>query len=151
MVKNPNQTLSVFFLFLVALLITGCNNAYFEKDTRVQLIDGSIPPAFEIKGNGTSPIFLVFGPYEGGYGKDGNPLPVWEIDPERNAQGIEAYKYSPFTYGQIPKGYIQNNPKDGQTPVLLEGKEYRFYVHVNSANGGGTCFRIYNQKAIKCK
>jgi hypothetical protein len=63
----------------------------------------------------------------------------------------EGTRYSPFTYGQIPVGYRQNKPKDNQPPKLLEGKEYHFYAHVNSANGSGICFRIQDQKAVKCR
>jgi len=136
---------------LALLLTIGCNNAFFESDTKVKLVEGSAPPTFEITGSGTSPIFLVFGPYEGNYGKDGDPPPYWEIDPKPEARGIEVSKYSPFTYGQMPAGYIQNKPKNNQIPEMFEGKEYHFYVHVNSANGDGVCFRIQNQKAISCK
>lgn len=148
--KIPGKVLTLL-LFVMLLPITGCNNASFEADTKVKLVDGSTPPTFEITGNGTSPIFLMFGPYEGDYGKDGNPSPLWEIDPKPEARGIRVNKYSPFTYGQIPAGYIQNKPKNNQIPELLEGKEYHFYVHVNSANGDGSCFRIQNQKAVRCK
>lgn len=138
-------------LLLVMLLTIGCNNAFFESDTKVKLVEGSAPPTFEITGNGTSPTFLMFGPYEGDYGKDGHPPPLWEIDPKPEARGIEVNKYSPFTYGKIPAGYKQSEPKNNQIPELLEGKEYHFYVHVNSANGDGFCFRIQNQKAIRCR
>lgn len=141
----------ILLLFVILPPVIGCNNASFEVDTKVKLIDGSTPPTFEITGNGTSPIFLVFGPYEGDYGKDGDPPPYWEIDPKPEMRGMEVNKYSPFTYGQIPAGYIQNKPKNNQIPELLEGKEYHFYVHVNGANGDGICFRIQNQKAIRCK
>jgi hypothetical protein len=141
----------LLLLILAASPIVGCNNAFFEIDTEVKLIEGSYPPSFKITGNGSSPIFLMFGPYEGDYGKDGNPLPLWELDPKPDAQGIEVNRYSPFTYGQIPIGYRQNKPKDDQPPKLLEGKEYHFYVHVNSANGSGVCFRIQDQKAVKCR
>ncbi len=142
---------AVYLITLIMLLTSGCNNAFFEVDTKVTLKEGASPPVFYITGNGTSPIFLVFGPYEGNYGKDGNPPPLWELDPEPAARGIEVNKYSPFTYGQLPSGYIQGKPKENRIPELLEGKEYSFYIHVNSANGGGTCFRIQDGKAAGCK
>jgi hypothetical protein len=141
----------VLLSFSMTSSITGCNTAFFEVSTKVKLVEGSNPPAFEISGNGTSPIFLMFGPYEGDYGKDGDPPPLWEIDPKPEALGIEVNKYSPFTYGQVPAGYMQNKPTNSQVPELLEGKEYYLYIHVNSANAGGTCFRIQNQKAVSCK
>ena len=141
----------VLFLVLAILPIIGCKNAFYEIDTEVELIDESNPPSFKITGNGRSPILLVFGPYEGDYGKDGNPIPIWELDPTSHMGEIEVNRYSPFTYGQIPAGHLQKKPNGGLPPKLLEGKEYHFYVHVNSANGGGTCFRIQNQKAVKCQ
>jgi hypothetical protein len=150
MVKKLCKTLALLFFSMTPLII-GCNNAFLEVPTRVKLVEDSNPPAFEVSGNGTSPIFLMFGPYEGDYGKNGDPPPLWEIDPKPEAQRIEVNKYSPFTYGQIPAGYMQKKPMNNQIPALLEGKEYHFYVHVNSASGGGTCFRIQNQKAVSCK
>ena len=142
---------AIYLIFLLLLSTSGCNNAFFEVDTRVKLREGAAPPTFDITGNGTSTIFLVFGPYEGDYGKDWNPPPLWELDPKPEARGMEVSKYSPFTYGQVPSGYIQRNPKDNRIPTLLEGKEYHFYVHVNSANGDGICFRIQDGKAVGCK
>jgi len=147
------MSVKVLTLLLIVMLLStqGCNNAFYEADTKVKLVEGSAPPAFKITGNGKSAIFLMFGPNEGDYGKDGNPPPLWEIDPKPEARDIEVNKYSPFTYGNIPAGYTQNKPKNDQIPELLEGKEYTFYVHVNSANGDGICFRIQNQKAVRCK
>jgi hypothetical protein len=141
----------IISLYLAVSSITGCTNASFEIDTRVELVDDSNPPIFKITGNGASPTFLMFGPYEGEYGRDGKPLPLWEIDPKPEIRGREVSRYSPFTYGHIPEGYTQSIPKNDQIPQLLEGKEYHFYVYVNSANGGGICFRIRNQKAVKCR
>jgi hypothetical protein len=149
MMKRGRNT--VCLIYFIILSFSGCNNAFFEVDTKVNLKEGVIPPTFYITGNGTSPIFLVFGPYEGDYGKDGNPTPLWELDPKPGARGMEVSKYSPFIYGQIPNGYIQRNPKDNRIPILLEGKEYHFYVHVNSANGEGICFRIQDGKTVGCK
>jgi len=149
MMERDRKTLCLICVMLFS--ISGCNNAFFEVDTKVKLEEGAGPPRFYITGNGTSPTFLIFGPYEGDYGKDGNPNPLWQLDPKPEAQGMEVSKYSPFTYGQVPIGFIQSKPKDDRIPTLLEGKEYHFYVHVNSANGGGVCFRIQNGKAVKCK
>jgi len=149
MMKRNRKT--VCLIYVVLFSISGCNNAFFEVDTKVKLEEDATPPRFYLTGNGVSPIFLVFGPYEGDYGKDGNPPPLWEIDPKPEAREVEVSKYSPFTYGQIPGGYVQRKPKDNRIPTLLEGKEYHFYVHVNSANGGGVCFRIQDGKAVKCK
>ena len=117
--RRSNKRL-LLLLILATSTIVGCNNAFFEIDTEVKLIDGSYPPSFKITGNGSSPIFLMFGPYEGDYGKDGNPFPLWELVPKPDAQGIDVNRYSPFTYGQIPVGYRQNKPKDNQPPKLLE-------------------------------
>jgi hypothetical protein len=149
MMKRDRKTICLIYFMMLS--ISGCNNAFFEVDTKVKLKEGATPPTFHITGNGTSPIFLVFGPYEGDYGKDGNPTPLWEIDPKPEVQGMEVSKYSPFIYGQIPSGYVRRNPKDDRIPGLLEGKEYHFYVHVNGANGEGICFRIHGGKAVRCR
>jgi hypothetical protein len=138
-------------IYAIMLSISGCNNAFYEVDTKVELKEGANPPTFNITGNGKSAIFLMFGPFEGDYGKDGNPAPFWELDPKQEVQEMEVSKYSPFVYGQIPSGYIKHKPKDDRIPALLEGKEYLFYVHVNSANGDGICFRIQGGKAVRCR
>ena len=36
----------------------------------------------------------MFGPYEGDYGKDGNQLPLWELVPKPEEQGIDVNRYS---------------------------------------------------------
>jgi hypothetical protein len=148
--KTPSYLLTLL-LFLAPLSTAGCNNAFYEVDTKVRLVEGSAPPTFEITGNGKSATFLIYGPFEGDYGKNGDPPPLWQLDPKPEAGDIEVNKYSPFTYGQIPADYIQNKPKNNQIPELLEGKEYNLYIHVNGANGGGVCFRIQNQKAVRCQ
>jgi hypothetical protein len=130
----------------IVLLISGC---VIEIDTKVKLVEGSSPPTFLFSGNGAFMIVVLFGPYEGDYGKDGNPKPIWEVNTMGGSQMIT--KYSPFTYGKLQKGLYQRTPENGEIPVLEEGKEYHIHVEVAGANGGDACFRIESGRAVSCR
>lgn len=132
-------------------LIIGCSNAFFEKDTKVKLVEGSDPPTFELSGNGVRPVFLVWGPFDSRadmekMNKDTPPL--MELDVKPGTEGQVITKYSPFVYGKIPPDYYLKLPSDGKMPSLIEGKFYSFYVYVLNANGGGDCFLIQQGKAV---
>jgi hypothetical protein len=120
-----------------------------ERNTVVKLVEGSSPPTFHLSGDGIMMIIVLFGPYGGEYGKDGNPKPIWEVNTKDGGKIINAY--SPFIYGVLPNDLYQRTPKGTGAPVLEEGKEYVLHFAVAGAKAGGACFRMKNGKALSCR
>jgi hypothetical protein len=136
------------------LLLTfcGCNQAFFEKDTRVSIIDINNPPTFKLSGSGILMRFIVSGPYsrleELEHTATGNTSETWEISPTGYA-GKEASKLPTVNYGVLPPGFTQITPKEGSPLQLKEDMYYAIALPSISANYRRLCFTIQSNKAIK--
>jgi len=78
---------------------------------------------------------------------DANKL-VWELRP---GGGDNRIKNLPqITYGNIPAGFDQYFPKDGNRPEpLQEGKIYEVSGTAYNANGGMIWIRVQGNKTIR--
>lgn len=129
------------------LLLGGC---LLERDTVVS-IAGSNPPTFRLKGSGYQDFFGV----REFTAKEIVPLPerpvidtpaFWEIWPP---DGPTADQWPPVKYGQVPSGFKQKIPKQGEPPPLEEGKMYEAGGPASNANGGSIWFKIQDGKSVE--
>jgi hypothetical protein len=133
------------------MIASGCNNAFFERRTRVTIADDGMPPSFKLSGSGVVARIFFNGPYDGIDTKEieaklSNPA-IWEIDaPRSNIDDLPILKY-----GSLPPGFTQIKPTNGPPPDLIEGKCYSVTIPTISADGGGIHFCIRNGKAEKVR
>lgn len=135
--------------FSLLIIMSGCNNAFFEKGTQVTIVDGGVPPSFKLSGNGTVLRIFFYGPYNA---IDTDEIKtkledpaIWELDAPR----LSIERLPIIKYGVLPLGFTQIRPSNGPPPNLVEGKCYSISVPTNGANGGGLYFCVRNGKSEK--
>jgi len=121
-----------------------------ERDTVVS-IDGNNPPTFRLKGSGYQDFIAVHELSS----KEIVPLPerpvidtptLWEIWPP---DGLTADQWPLLKYGQVPSGFKQKIPQQGEPPALEEDKVYEAGGPASNANGGSIWFKIQNGKSVE--
>ena len=142
--KRVPALVGVLLLSLLLALLAAC-----EVDTRLT-IRGN-PADFIISGSGTLGALRVLGPKR--QRKSGDPAvesTYWEILPEKghlNGRPITALEH--VTYGEIPVGYVQVYPEQGEAPTLIEGEHYQVWLRTVNANGASKQFTIRDGKAVE--
>ncbi|HVG35618.1 MAG TPA: hypothetical protein VM911_21385 [Pyrinomonadaceae bacterium] len=135
------KILLALFLLLLSLAAT-C-----ERDTRLNIESGN-PPEFIMSGSGALTILRMHGPkVREGQGETAHI--IWEVVPKdgaANAKGVE--EIGTVIYGQIPAGYVQNYPEQGQAPTLVEGEEYDVWLITDNANGVKRHFVVRDGKIL---
>jgi hypothetical protein len=136
---NLTKYLLIFMLSLISLAAT-C-----ERDTKLTIESGT-PPKFIMSGSGSLTLLRVHGPkVREGQGETAHI--IWEVVPKggaSNAKGVE--EIGTVIYGQVPTGYVQNYPDQGQAPLLGEGEEYDIWLITANANGVKRYFIIHDGK-----
>lgn len=141
-------------LFLLLLVMLGCSHAACERNTVVSFADDKNPPTFDLDGNGTLNFFWVSevnAPQpipENARARTGRDRLIWEIWPT-NVSSPRIYDLPNISYGQIPPGFTQKIPKQGEPPPLVEGKIYEAGGPSSSANMETFRFTIKNGKAVE--
>jgi len=112
------RSLLLLFGLLLAFLIYGCNLPYFERNTRVRVVDRKNPPTFSLEGSGHLNFFWV-----SEVTRNGRDKTIWEIWPVGNRR--ESIDSLPtIVYSKVPAGFTQKIPSAGEPPPLVEGKIY---------------------------
>ncbi len=139
-------TRQIFLLCLaLSIITTSCS---IELDTKVTLTDANLPPSFKLSGTGSSPIFLMGGPFSDIHDTT-QGLRLWEIVAGQEINEQPVWQLPQITYGKIPNGFVQRYPEQGTPPPLEEGKYYFIFVHVNGARPGKMCLTIRDNKAVE--
>ena len=134
-----NYAACLTVILAVVFTSTACQH---ERRTKIN-IEGDKTPRFVLSGSGNVTVLRIFGPpdkYENGI--------VWEIVLENEGTGQTADELGVIVYGQMPKSYIQRQPKEGPPPSLAEGIDYRVFVGTVNAPTATRTFTIRNNKAI---
>ena len=134
-----------------ALLLWSVVACTYEENTKVS-IDGNNPPTFELYGSGNQQYFVVaeVSPDNYVHPAQKNPekdLTIWKIVPVAEPPP-RAWDYPPIKYGSIPRGFMQELPKDGVPPQLIEGRLYEAGGPAYGANGGAVLFKISNGRSV---
>jgi len=145
-ITNMTKLHNIFCLalLLIVLCLLGC-----EQDTRVS-IDGNNPPKFKLSGSGK--VFFIR--------VDKNPLPesemtkdeagIWQIEPDESMRRATISRYPEIKYGEVPPGFIQKVPKNGDPPPgLEEGQEYILLAPTYNANSAYLGFKIKDGKSVE--
>jgi hypothetical protein len=144
---------SQFSSLLVAAALLFCSIAActYEEDTQIS-IDGDNPPTFKLYGSGNQQYFLVSEVSTDNYvlpahRNSDKDIALWKIAPVAEAPP-RAWDYPPIKYGGVPRGLMQELPKDGVPPPLVEGRLYEAGGPAYGANGGSVLFTIRNGKSV---
>ena len=135
-----NYSACLTVILAVVFTTTACQQ---ERRTKVR-IEGDNIPRFVLSGSGDLTVLRVFGPPDK-YAADGI---VWEIVPQNEGAWKTVDDLGVIVYGQIPKSYVQKQPKEGPAPSLVEGIDYRVFVGTVNAPTATKTFTIRNNKAI---
>ncbi len=124
-----------------------------EVDMQVS-VDGKVPPTFTMEGSGYLAFFIVseispenqkLAPAQRDSRK--NRL-LWDIRPtDTTYEDLRIRNLPPIKYGEIPPGFSQKQPAQGNPPALVEGKVYEAGGPNTEANGGFVWFIIRNGKS----
>lgn len=134
--RQSSKYLSGFLLLAITLLI-GCNDPPWEVDTAIDVMTKNNLTTFSFSGNGYPILFSVWA-----YRNDSSDF-LWQLVPDDSQNLKQAYKLAPIIYGQVPLGWKQINPKNGEPPFLQEGKKYSVSSISNGANTKLTIFTIH--------
>jgi hypothetical protein len=115
-----------------------------ERDMTIAVTRDSNPPTFRLSGSGRLFFFTV---YEASRDRPSSidDAVLWKIQP---TQKDLISKLPEITYGVVPPGFAQTEPKTGTPPPLVEGKLYEAGGPALEANGGGIRFTIKDGKVI---
>jgi hypothetical protein len=133
--RQFSKYLSGFLLLAITLLI-GCNDPPWEVDTAINATTNNNLTTFSFSGNGYPILFSVWA-----HRNDSSDF-LWQLVPNDSQNLKQAYKLAPIIYGQVPSGWKQIIPKNGEVPILQEGHKYGVSSLSNGANTRITIFTI---------
>ncbi|MFN7946362.1 MAG: hypothetical protein U0Z53_13505 [Blastocatellia bacterium] len=132
---------------LIIMIIIVCTVAACERNTHLKITSDN-PPGFVMSGSGKLARIRVRGPkVREALGED--KYIVWEIKSQKGYDGEFVEELGPVTYGQVPPGYVQIYPEQGEAPPLVEGERYNIRVATNNANGADKFFTLHNGKVTE--
>src|SRR5689334_1371182 len=110
--------ITLFLLFI--LFSIAC-----EVPTKLTFKGGN-PPQFKMTGSGSLALFRIEGSKKQRDVPDaGARYLYWEILPKSEYEyGRAINDVGTITYGEVPEGYIQKYPEQGEPPALIEGERY---------------------------
>lgn len=130
---------------VVTVLTAGCAA---PRPTGLSIIAKSNPPVFKLSGNS---YFLTVRvtpfPSLNELQNDTGKVPIWEINTATTDDAHTPIEKLPtITYGTVPKGFAQFDPRDKKPPPPLEtGKFYRadaFATHGKSDGSRGWVWEL---------
>jgi len=150
--KNGGKPSGLFLtlLLLGSSLLINCTN-----EPTLAIKEGN-PPEFIVSATGILESITISGPDTQREaqrdGKAGDALPYWktywQIVPKEKYDSRRLEGLSPITYGQVPPGFTQTFPTNGEPPPLLEQGLFSFRMFIKDANGLNARFTIDKGKAV---
>jgi hypothetical protein len=138
------------FRFVVLLIILSCCPGC-QRSTQLKVEAGN-PLKFKASGPGTFDDFEITGPdkVEGQSGRSLPPRKVyWQIRLLDTAKDLRLDDLAPITYGTVPSGFVQVEPKTGQfPPPLIEGDLYNAGLRTKNAEGVSMFFALRDGKVL---
>lgn len=130
---------SVLFLLLGSLAVS-CTG----RQTSVVIKQGN-PQQFIISGHGLLDVFAVNGPDP----KRPSYMKIyWEIAPLEDFDVIRFREQGPIIYGQVPSGFRQVNPPQGEPPPITEGSPYGVQLAIRNGGGVNMLFAVHEGKIV---
>jgi hypothetical protein len=148
----PRKRLVRLVLLVLPLTLGGA----CEVDMTLK-VSGGNPPTFDPYGSGNLGFFWV---REASWdelkststqrGPSEDKLIMWEIWPKADTD-TKIWHLPDITYGQIPPGFRQTIPNQGNAPPLVEGKLYLAGGPASGARGASIYFTIRNGQATEAR
>jgi hypothetical protein len=112
-----------------------------EVDSGVTM-NSDNPPTFFVSGSGRLDMLKIHGPKVREAEGDA-AFVAWEITPKGGRfNGTQLWSLRSVTYGQVPDGYKQVYPEQGEAPALVEGYKYHAFFDTTGANGAHKYFTL---------
>jgi hypothetical protein len=133
-------TLATALAVMMAVISMAC-----ERATTISF-EGGNPPKFVLTGSGSLGLLRVIGPDKQRDVFGENAFLYWAIKPTTKDSDRSVEKMGPVTYGQVPSGYKQVYPEEGNAPPLVEGRIYSVKIDAYNAPGVIKDFTIRDGK-----
>ncbi len=130
---------TIIILSLVVATALAC-----ERDTKL-VIEGGNPPKFVMTGSGSLGTIRIRGP-EKQRDAEGEDAHLYWVIVNKKGGDRPVEELGAVTYGQVPEGYKQKYPENGEAPPLKEGERYNIRIATFNANGVDKYFMIRNGK-----
>jgi predicted tellurium resistance membrane protein TerC len=138
--------------FVVTVLLGSiAASALFPKKlvraTKVRLTGN--PPVFILSGSGTLTHMVIYDARQSNDDQD-QSCALWEIEPVsgyHKARLLE--EIGTINYGEVPEGYRQVCPENGDPPALARGNTYEYWFDTSDAPHARKYFVIRGSKAIE--
>ncbi|HXM35580.1 MAG TPA: TerC family protein [Pyrinomonadaceae bacterium] len=119
------------------------------RATKVR-IQGANPPLFVLSGSGTLAHLVIYDSRRSNEEED-QSCAIWEIEPIAGyRQGRPLEEIGTVQYGQLPDGYRQVCPENGNAPpALAKGNKYEYWFDTSDAPHARRYFVIRGTKAVE--
>lgn len=119
------------------------------RATKVR-IEGANPPNFCLTGSGTLTHLVIYDTRQSNAEED-QSCALWEIEPVAGySKGRLLEEIHTIQYGQLPDGYRQVCPENGNPPAkLVKGKKYEYWFDTYDAPHARRYFVIRGGKAVE--
>lgn len=119
------------------------------RATKVK-IEGANPPLFVLSGSGTLAHLVIYDSRRSN-GDEDQSCALWEIEPVAGyKKGRPLEQIGTIQYGQVPDGYQQVCPDNGNVPPpLVKGNKYEYWVDTSDAPHARRYFVIRGTRAIE--
>jgi tellurite resistance protein TerC len=119
------------------------------RATKVR-IQGANPPSFVLSGTGTLTHLVIYDTGQSNADED-TSCALWEIEPVAGySKGRLLEDIGTVQYGQLPDGYRQVCPENGNPPAgLVRGNKYEYWFDTSDAPHARRYFVIRGTKAVE--
>ncbi len=124
---------SASILILLGSLAVSCA----VRQTSVVIKQGN-PQQFIISGHGILDVFTISGPRNA----------YWVIAPLEDFDVSRFRELGPIVYGQVPPGFRQAIPFQGQPPPISEGSRYSVQLAIRNGGGVNMLFWVHDGKIV---
>jgi hypothetical protein len=140
---RSSVVLATAFAVMVSIINMAC-----ERATTISFEDGN-PPKFVLSGSGSLGLLRVGGPDKQRDAFGETAFLYWVIEPITKDSDRSVESIGPITYSQVPSGYKQVYPENGEAPPLIEGKRYSIKISTINAPGIIKDFTIRDGKVTE--
>lgn len=119
------------------------------RATKVR-IEGGNPPRFVLSGTGALTHLVVYDTQRSA-AEAAQTCAIWEIEPVAGySKARRVEEIGNVEYGQLPEGYRQVCPEDGNSPPpLVKGKTYEYWFDTSGAPHARQYFVIRGSRAVE--
>ena len=144
--KHQSVVAMMLVVFPVVTMVAAC-----EQESHLHLeFTNKNPPTFSFSGNSTGVFFEVMEVPRTKPLRKMNPFAregqtIWKISASTKMQ---INSWPKFTYGEIPSGFSQMMPAEGQPPKLVEHKLYLARIVGEEQTENGSYFEVQKDRIV---